>query len=279
MPTVATVVEQIQGDYFLDYALFSGSIRHYIARTLEDDWKRNPSDAASRFFSVAIYREEYTAYEDAGALLDAWLSSARRPPSAMERLLRYKAADVRLANMFERHQVRSAQDLYRLLELQAWIPFRWEMRYPHIDLVKVLKITCSFLWSSARNQKEHGVAGFNKIKHGLLVVPTAKRYASAMPDAPAMIFVTRGEPAEHPMSLWTVPFSPDEVDRRLESLFLVEKSLRLLCLLYVMKNWPAVVTARCDGYLMEIFSDVAGRDLYRFLCEVSVKGDLAGAGW
>jgi hypothetical protein len=65
--TVEEVLGRIEGDYFYDYAAFTGTQREYVVRALEAQFKTEPNDLHRRAFMLAVYREEYTAYEDLGA--------------------------------------------------------------------------------------------------------------------------------------------------------------------------------------------------------------------
>jgi len=56
--------------FFTDYALFSGAFRHYVGKSIEDEYRRSPNDIHKRLLIVGLYREEYSAYEDLGAVLD-----------------------------------------------------------------------------------------------------------------------------------------------------------------------------------------------------------------
>src|SRR3954465_6312804 len=93
-PKRAEILKQIEGDFFLDYAIFTGAIREYVARTLEEQYGRNENDWHRRLFLIAVYREEYTAYEDLGALLEAFLKSGDEGGVPLDVLISYRPSRV-----------------------------------------------------------------------------------------------------------------------------------------------------------------------------------------
>ena len=72
------VHQQLDPRFFLDYALFSGTLRHYVAKSLEDAFRADPNDLHRRFFVLGVFREEHAAYEDMGAILEALIWFRRR---------------------------------------------------------------------------------------------------------------------------------------------------------------------------------------------------------
>jgi hypothetical protein len=61
--------------------------------------------------------------------------------------------------------------------LDTWIPGEWVKWFPDLDLKKALRLACAFSFQDcATNQKRYGVISYNKIKHGLLVVPSGRAY-------------------------------------------------------------------------------------------------------
>jgi hypothetical protein len=68
-PKRSDVLKQVEGEYFLDYAIFTGAVREYVSRTLEMQFRSDPTDWHRRLFLIAVFREEYSTYEDLGALL------------------------------------------------------------------------------------------------------------------------------------------------------------------------------------------------------------------
>src|SRR4051812_11412384 len=98
------VHRQLDPHFFADYALFSGTFRHYVAKSLEDLLKADPNDVHRRFFIIGLYREEYAAYEDMGAILAAFARFRRGELKfPIEGVLRYKPDNVVLENLFNRY--------------------------------------------------------------------------------------------------------------------------------------------------------------------------------
>src|SRR5712691_4939912 len=77
MTPVDETLVQIEPLYFLDYAIFTGAVRHYASRTLEEAFKADPNPLRRRLHFVNLVKEEYAAYEDAGAMLKARNLSTR----------------------------------------------------------------------------------------------------------------------------------------------------------------------------------------------------------
>ena len=70
--TPESVHERIDPQWFYDYATFSGMFRHYAAKSLEVEFQRDANDIHRRLYLIGLYREEYSAYEDIGAILSAF---------------------------------------------------------------------------------------------------------------------------------------------------------------------------------------------------------------
>ena len=64
---------QLDPLYFLDYAVFTGAVRQYASKTLEEEFRADPNPLRRRLHLLNLVKEEYAAYEDAGAVLNAFL--------------------------------------------------------------------------------------------------------------------------------------------------------------------------------------------------------------
>jgi len=64
---------QLDPLYFLDYAVFTGAVRQYASKTLEEAFRADPNPLRRRLHLLNLVKEEYAAYEDAGAVLNAFL--------------------------------------------------------------------------------------------------------------------------------------------------------------------------------------------------------------
>ncbi len=218
--TSGRLLRNIEGDYLLDYAIFTGAVRVYVTQGLEEHFAKDKNDLHRRMFLLAVFREESSVYEDLGAMLDALLSNRRDPAvPLLERLISYGVGQVQLATVMERFSIASSDQLCQELGLLDLIPVEWKERFPSLDLATALRTAANFFFvDCARNQKRDGLRAFNKLKHGLLLVPKATVYMRQNQiDAPAALFKTeeaRPEAADNPFSLYryrwaTTTWMPD----------------------------------------------------------------------
>lgn len=165
---VDAVLAQFEGDYFLDYAVFTGTMREYISAALEAQFRKDPNDLHRRAYTLGLYREEYTAYEDLGAFVDGFLAFGKDPKAIpLGRMIRYSPGNVKLDCMLQERGITKGQQLYDRLRLRDWVPTDWHAYFPNIDLQQVLLRSCCYTVDDcAKSQKPEGIAAFNKIKHG-----------------------------------------------------------------------------------------------------------------
>ena len=246
---IDAVLSQFEGDYFLDYAVFTGTIREYISAALEEQFNREPNDLHRRAYTLGIYREEYTAYEDLGAFIDGFLEVGKNPRAIpLGRMIRYAPGNVKLDRMLEGRGIKSGEQLYDRLRLHDWIPTDWQFHFPTIDLEKALRRACWFIVDDcARSQKHEGISAFNKIKHGLLMIANGKRLIRAHPEGPAVLYVTDPRSSSagmRPVTLLTITMSDDKIEERRKQIFFVQATLRILAVLYVLKRYPDVPAKR-----------------------------------
>jgi hypothetical protein len=228
------VHRQFDPHFFADYALFSGTLRHYVAKSLEDLLKADPNDVHRRFFIVGLYREEYAAYEDMGAIVAAFVRFRRKELKfPIEGVLRYKPDNVVLEGFFNRYDIKSADDLYVALGVESWIPGDWHATYPSIDCVRVLKRMCRFMFLDCQaNQKRYGIDAYNRIKHGLAFVPNGGRYLSGLPNAPAVL-VSNPQPKSNPYVLLGLPMDDAKLEERSKLVEFIQSTLRALVSFYL----------------------------------------------
>lgn len=67
----AAVLAQIEPQYFVDYVCITGIARDYVVDTLHQAMEADPNDRRRRLHLLSLVAQEYTAYEDAAALLKA----------------------------------------------------------------------------------------------------------------------------------------------------------------------------------------------------------------
>lgn len=233
------VHRQFDPHFCADYVLFSGTLHHYVAKSLEDRFKSDPNDIHRRFFIVGLYREEYAAYEDMGAILAALIRFRKgelRFP--IEGILRYKPDSVILKTLFGRNVIKSADDLYAALGLQEWIPADWQTTYPNIDCAKVLKRMCRFMFVDCQaNQKGYGIDAYNRIKHGLAFVPNGNRYLISLPNSPA-ILISNPQPKSDPYVLFGLPMDDSKLEERAKLVEFIQSTLRALVSFYLIARYP-----------------------------------------
>lgn len=233
------VHEQLDPHYFADYVLFSGTLRHYVAKSLEDLFKSDPNDVQRRFFIVGLYREEYAAYEDMGAVLEA-LIRYRKSELAfpVEGMLRYKDDKVVLANLFSRRRIGSADDLYTALDLQGCVPSDWRATHPNIDPERVLRRMCQFIVVDCQaNQKRYGVDAYNRIKHGLAFVPNGNRYQPRLPNSPAIVITNRQPKATDPYILLGLPMNDSALEQRVKLVEFIRSTVRAFVAFYLIGRY------------------------------------------
>jgi len=262
--------------YFLDYALFTGAVRHYASITLEGVFKADRSPLRRRLHFVNLLKEEYAAYEDVGAFLDSLLAYRSGTVSIpLTKLLDYRPKDVRLSEVFSRYAVSSGQGLFDILMLEEWVPDDWPRWFPHLDLRKSLRLACSFFYEDcARNQKKYGVVAYNKIKHGLLVVPSGKLYVPELPDAPAVLFPTDATLQQaniNPVTVYGFQCDDSQIEERHKAIEFVQCNLRALAALYVMWRYPRSLAARGIADPKGLFERDELADVRHLIGEVTAK--------
>jgi hypothetical protein len=108
----------------------------------------------------------------------------------------------------------------------------------------VLTVTSfALIW----NQKRYGVISYNKIKHGLLVVPSGRAYKPDVPDSPAALFLTPAERQKDgalPYTIYGFPSGDMQIEQRHASIEFVQCNLRLFAGLYVVARYPEALAAR-----------------------------------
>ena len=232
------VHRQFDPHFFADYVLFSGTLRYYVAKSLEDLLKSDPNDVHRRFFIVGLYREEYASYEDMGAILAALIRFRKgKLKFPIEGILRYKPDSVILETLFGRNVIKSADDLYAALGLQEWIPEDWQTTYPNIDCAKVLKRMCRFIFVDCQaNQKRYGIDAYNRIKHGLAFVPNGNRYLAGLPNSPA-ILISNPQPKSNPYVLLGLPMDDSKLEERAKLVEFIQSTLRALVSFYLIARY------------------------------------------
>jgi hypothetical protein len=267
------VLRRLEPQYFLDYTLFSGVIRHHVAHSLEQAYRGAPGDVHRRLFLLGVVKEEYAAYEDLAAILLAFLRwRSGDVPLPIKPLLEYAPGEAVIDGILNDRRIATGEDLYAALRLEEWLPSGWRETFPDIDLRKALKIACTFfVLDCRRNQKHPGIKAYNKIKHGAMIVPDASLYIPTLPSTPAAIFQTLDRLSPNPYTLYAIPMEDEHIEERLRSINFVQVNLRLLSGLYIINRYPAALQS-C-GYeppFMLLAHDLC-EDVCSFLREVTAK--------
>lgn len=276
MTSPAQLLQQIDPHYFLDYAIFTGAVRNYASKTLEEAFRKDPNDLRRRLHFLNLLKEEYAAYEDTGAMLNALLDfRAGKVDVPIASLIEFKARDVELANVFECHKIDSGDRLFKALKLEEWVPPAWSDWFPKLDIQKSLKLACDFFVNDcAGNQKRLGIIAYNKVKHGLLAVPSGRVYRPNLPDGPAVIFPSpraHQEAGGSPYAVLGFEATDEQIENRHTSVEFVQCNLRLLAGLYVVSRYPEVLKARGIGEPRDLFSRGEWSDVRHLIEEVTKK--------
>lgn len=268
------VLRRVEGDYLLDYAIFTGAMRVYVTRSLEEHFAKDKNDVHRRMFLLAVYREEYSAFEDLGAMLDSLLTHRQNPEvPLLEKLISYGVGQVELSKVMDRFAIKSSQELYARIGLSELIPPNWKQHFSGLDLEKALRTAADFFFvDCVRNQKKEGLRAFNKMKHGLLLVPNAKRYLPNQIDAPAALFKTdeaRPDALDNPFSLYAVPMTDEHLDGRLRSVHFIQTNLRMIAALRVVSRHPDVLRHRGIQNPIDVLRTPNLSDVLNFIGQVT----------
>jgi hypothetical protein len=269
------VHQQLDPQYFLEYALFGGALRHYVAKSLEDAFRTDPNDLHRRFFVLGVFREEHAAYEDMGAILEALIRFRRGELQyPIEGVLRYKDDLVVLETLFRRRNITSADDLYDALGLSDFIPEDWALVHPNINCESALRRMCRFIHADCQgNQKRQGISAYNKLKHGLVLVQNGQRYGNGLPDAPAVLIQNPEPDSINPYAILAIQMTDISLKERCRVIEFVQSTLRAIAALYVLWRYPNDAMIQMDSksvsWLFHTQSMVGIRDFMRQLCEKS----------
>lgn len=267
------VHQQLDPRFFLEYALFSGALRHYVTKSLEDTFHADPNHLHRRFFILGIFREEHAAYEDMGAILESLIRFRRgNLKYPIEGVLRFKDDLVVLETLFRRRGIKSADDLYIALGLAEFIPEDWSSVHPQINCERALRRMCRFIYVDCQaNQKREGVSAYNKIKHGLALVPNGRRFDEVLPDAPAVLIQNPETDSVNPYALLGIPMTDSALEERCRVVEFIQSTLRAIAALYVLRRYPndvmAAVKLKNLSGLFHTAPLVSVRDFMRQLSE------------
>jgi hypothetical protein len=177
--------------------------------------------------------------------------------------------------MFDGHKITSGDQLYAALKIDEWIPIGWAEWFPQLDLTKTLDVACRFFVEDcAQNQKRYGVMAYNKIKHGLMVVPSGRAYKNDLPEGPAALFLTPAEEKKEgkpPYILYGFLSDDAQIEQRHTSIEFVQCNLRLIAALYVAARYPEVWRARGFNDAKGLFESDPFYDVRHLIGEVTAR--------
>jgi hypothetical protein len=269
-------LRSIEPQYFVDYCSFSGQAREYVSDSLSAAFWGDPNPIRRRHHLIGLLAQEYAAYEDAAAILKAFLDfGAGVVAFPLVTLMDYRPGEAELDRVLGGYKIYDTNSLVSRLRVLEWMPRAWQDSFPDIDLEKCIRFSCQFLVQDCRfNQKRYGVAAYNKIKHGLMVVPSAREYIYAMPDTPAAIFSTKKFSEvrdESPFILYGFPMDDAKIREHERLIHFVQKVLRLLAGLYLSATYPKRVQQVWGGGPDSMFSSGQFRDIRDFMREVTTN--------
>lgn len=268
------VHKDLDAHYFADYAMFTGVVRMYVARTLEQTFSSDRNHVHRRLCVIGLYKEEFAAYEDLGAFIESmirWRSYEIQVP--FEGMLRYKDDKVALAALFNRRKISNRKVLFETLHLGEMIPSDWKDLFPEIDCrAGLVGISTFIAVDCVNNQKQYGIEAYNRIKHGLALFPNGRRYASSLPDCPAVIINNREPNSPNPYTLMAMPMDDSSIQQRAKIVEFVQASIRCLAAFYVISRYPGYFAREFRiGSDSQIFSSETMTDVIGFFAQIAKK--------
>lgn len=268
-------LKSIEPQYFVDYCSFSGKLREYVSHTLSEAFARDPNSIRRPYHLVSAITQKYAAYEDAAAMLKAFLEfRAGMVAIPLITLMRYGVGEARLDTVFKAHSIETDDDLLTKLRLMEWAPADWTQWFPEIDLEKAVRLACLGLVKDFRTDHKPGaISAYNKIKHGLIVIPSATKYKGPLPDCPAAIYSTKqvpGQPEEEPFTLYAFGMDDANIKRHEMAVYYVQVVLRLVAAFYLHATYPDKVRQVWGGG-KAMFRSPAFHDVLGFMRQVTIK--------
>lgn len=273
-PTKAEVLARIDARYLVEYVAFAGQIREYVNDTLSRAFRADPNPVRRRHHVVQLVQLEYAAYEDAAALLKALIALRQGTTGTVLSVLEsYKPGQAILATVLDDCGASTAPKLFDLLGLEEALPTEWKKWFPKADLRKALLLACHFFVTDCRgNQKDLGVAAYNKSKHGPLVVSRGDLLGPSLAPVPAMFFANKW-PAKYGSAaviMYGFPDSDEKIEERERCVHFVQRSLRLLVAVLAGHLYGDEVAYRW-GSPVGMWHSSELRDIVEFIQEITIK--------
>lgn len=273
-PKKADVLGNLDPRYLGEYVQFSGKIREYVNETLGRAFRADPNPVRRDHHVVSLVQLEYAAYEDAAAILKALISVRQgKTRTVLEILESYRPGEAILATILDESAAETSEKLYACLRLQDAIPSDWTHWFPALDLEKALLLACRFFALDCRaNQKDLGVAAYNKSKHGPLVVARGDLLGPGIASVPSMFFANKwpAKYGENPVIVYGFPNTDEKIEERERSIHFVQRSLRLVVATLLCHIYPEEV-ARRWGAPEAMWKSSPMRDVVEFVGEITVR--------
>ncbi len=107
----------------------------------------------------------------------------------------------------------------------------------------VLRKVSSFFYNECRNnQTENGIKAYNKIKHGLLIVPNSSIYSNHDQDHPGVLIEVKINNGLKP-SIYTIDSKDSKLESKLKSIEFIQNNLKLISTLYLIKEHSGFLTS------------------------------------
>lgn len=274
IPEKAEVLARLEPRYLSEYVCFSGQIREYVNDTLGRAFKNDPNPFRRDHHVISLVQLEYAAYEDAAALLKALLAlRAGKAATVLDVLESYSPGEAVLANVFDETATGTPEALFAALRLGEAIPAEWNSWFPGLDLKKSLSLACGFFVKDCRtNQKELGIAAYNKSKHGPLTIAKGDLFGPNLAPVPSMFFRNKWPEkyGPNPLIVYGFPSDDEAIENRERSIHFVQRSLRLLVAIILGHAYLDEVKRRW-GSLEAMWRSNCLRDVLEFVEEITVK--------
>lgn len=273
-PTKKQALANIDGRYLAEYIAFAGQMREYVNETLGRAWRADPNPVRRAHHLLSVVQLEYAAYEDAAAMLSALLRfHAKKSTTVLETLESYPPGEAIVSKVLDAAHITGADELFAALGLDAGVPALWRQWFPDLDLEKSLRLACRFFVHDCRaNHKPHGIAAYNKSKHGPLVVSSGEVLGPRLAPVPSMFFAAK-RPEEHggnPVIVYGWPDDPETIETHERAVHFVQRSLRLIVSVLLPLYYPDEVQRRYGGP-EAMWRQRELRDIVEFIDEITRK--------
>lgn len=273
-PQKADILANVDPRYLGEYLEFAGQIREYVNDTLGRAFRADPNPVRRAHHIISVIQLEYAAYEDAAAMLKALIAFRQgKSKTVLEVLESYRPGDALLSAVLDAVDAATEEKLYAALKLGHASPSTWGEWFPRLDLKKSLMLACRFFAHDCRvNQKDLGVAAYNKSKHGPLVVANGSLLGPRLTPVPSMFFSNRWPEkyGVNPIIVYGFVHDDAKIEEHERLVHFVQRSLRLIVAVVLGDTYPDEVKRRW-GSIEAMWKSPALRDVVEFIAEITAK--------